>query len=201
MPEGSGTVPTDTSSNKIWGLYDPADTFFYYARRTLGHGWWVGAKTQIIRANFTRPADTTAYAAGDAITNSTSAPTVITFSGMAARNGGSGLIVAAGLVSSVNAATDLVADLVICDTTFTAVNDNAAFVLSDTEARTVLGVVQFATPVDIGANNTFWGVYGLNIPYVCGASSTSLFGMLVARNAYTPANAERFDLQLLVQLD
>lgn len=199
ITEGGTTAPVDSAATKIWGLYN--GTNLYLPRRTLGAGWWTGAYTQLLRQNFSRPADTTAYAAGDAITNSTTVPAVVTFSGAAFQNGGSGLIVAAMLVGSVNAATDLVADLLLFDTTFTASNDNSAFSVTDTEARTAIGVINFTTPTDLGANNTLWQATGLNIPYVCGGSSTSIFGGLVARNAYTPTSGERFDLQLAVQWD
>ena len=40
-----------------------------------------------VTATFTRPANTTAYAAGDVVNDSVSAPTVITFSGCAAAPG------------------------------------------------------------------------------------------------------------------
>lgn len=161
------------------------------------------AATKVITANFTRPSDTTAYAADDAVTDSTSAPTVITFANAARANGGSGLIVGAVLVKSTNDSTGESFDLLLADTTFAATNDNAAFAMSDAEARTLLGVVNFASATNTGANNrAYIGILPNGpIPFVCGAASTSLFGGLVARGAYAPANAERFDIRLLIQQD
>ncbi len=53
----------------------------------------VGGKSVQKSASFTRPADTTAYAANDAIADSTSAPTLLSFANCANANGGQGYIV------------------------------------------------------------------------------------------------------------
>ncbi len=51
----------------------------------------VGGKSVQKSASFTRPADTTAYAANDAVANSTSTPTLLSFANCANANGGQGL--------------------------------------------------------------------------------------------------------------
>ena len=50
--------------------------------------------------SFTRPADTTAYAANDAIADSTSAPTLLSFADCANANGGQGYIVKTRLLTN-----------------------------------------------------------------------------------------------------
>lgn len=197
--EGLSTVPTDTASTKLWGLRNDAADEYQIPRRTKGKGWWTGGYASVVTDTIVRPANTTAYAAGDVI--STTGGEILEFTGMAARNGASGLITTAHLIINTNQATDLVADLILFDTTLTVVADNAAMVATDGEAVTYCGVIQFTTPVDLGANNVAYTVTGLNLRYVCTASSTSIFGLLVARNAYTPASGDTFTIRLVTDLD
>lgn len=160
----------------------------------------VGYKTVTVDANFTRPADTTAYAANDAVTNSTSAPTIITLSNMARLSGGSGVILDAMLIDESNPATVGSFDLMLYDTTFTPNNDNAAFTPSTTVQRTFVGRISFNTQIVSGTNSQAYHVTGLNIGFTC-VGSANLFAELVARNAYTPASAGRFDIRLKVRQD
>ena len=59
----------------------------------------VGGKSVQKSASFTRPADTTAYAANDAIADSTSAPTLLSFA-LYKYNGGQGYIVKTRLLTN-----------------------------------------------------------------------------------------------------
>lgn len=164
---------------------------------------FVGAKQVNSSTNFTRPADTTAYAAGDAVTNSTSAPVVLTFASVARANGGSGVVIAAQMVDSASQATKGNFELWLFDTTVTPDNDNAVFTPTDAECATLIGIVQFATAfvgdATAGAGgNAVYVAQGLTIPFTCGGASTSIFGLLVLRNAYTPVSAEVFTIRLTV---
>src|SRR5262245_45424593 len=73
----------------------------------------------------TRPADTTAYAANDALSDSTSAPTSggFTFSSAARASGGSGIITDAIIGTSNDAGTLLQGEIWIFDTSVTNIND------------------------------------------------------------------------------
>lgn len=161
-----------------------------------------GGKTAIAEASFTRPADTTAYAAGDQVCNSTSAPTIMTFSGVTSFDGGGGVIHAAALISSVDAATGPEFDLLLFDTTATMANDNAACAVTDAEMLTFIGVIPFlaADQKSCGANAVTQN-RSVGLPFKCVSGSTSIYGMLVARNAYTPGNAEVFKVRLSVLQD
>lgn len=164
---------------------------------------FVGSKQKTISTNFTRPADTNAYAAGDAVTNSTSAPSILTFDAVARANAGSGVIVGAVLIDSANQATKGQFELWLYDTSFSADNDNAAFTPSDGETETLIGVIEFNIPkvgdATSGAGgNCVYPVPNLSIPYTCGGSSDDIFGLLVVRNAYTPVSAEKFTVRLFV---
>lgn len=170
-----------------------------------------GGYSNKLKGSITRPADTNAYAVADAITDSNSAPTVLTIAGFGRQNGGSGVITGMRLISSANQATKPDIDVFVFDTTFTPDNDNAAFTPTDAELETCLGVVRFrGTDVVVGDANS--GASGnvlypnpLNgfspIAYKCGAGTTGLFFALVARNAYTPVSGEKFTLIADVQQD
>lgn len=169
----------------------------------------VGGKTKVVNASFSRPADTTAYAAGDAVTNSTSSPTVITFDGCARANAGTGFITGATLVDSANQATKGSFELWVFDTTVTPDNDNAVFTPSDSELATLVCVIAFDTAYigdatsGAGGNCVYSGsiVGGGYKAFKCGASSDDLFGLIVVRNAYTPVSSESFTIRLEISQD
>jgi len=141
----------------------------------------------------TRPSDTTAYAANDAWANSTSAPTTggFTLSSAARVSGGSGIITDVVIVSSNDPATLLQGELWIFDNAVTAVNDNAAFALSDADALELVGVVPFTLVTTVGGSgtNSFAAVTGLNIGFAA-VGSANLRYLVKVKNAYTPASGE-----------
>jgi len=161
-----------------------------------------GGKTSISEASFTRPADTTAYTIGDQVCNSTSAPTILTFTEATSFVGGGGVIHAACLITSVDAATGPEFDLLLFDTAATMANDNAACAVTDAEMLTFIGVIPFlaADQKSVGANAVTQN-RSVGLPFKCTTNSTSIFGMLVARNAYAPANAEAFKVRLSILQD
>ena len=140
--------------------------------------------------DITRPADTTAYAANDALANSTSSPTTggFTFTGAARKSGGSGIITDAVIVSSNPAGTPLQGEIWLFDSAVTAINDNAAFALSDSDAKLFVGKIAFTVAVD-ATNNSQAHVTGLNIMFTC-VGSANLRYLVKVKNAYAPANAE-----------
>ena len=176
---------------------------------TENHLGEVGGKTAVVSGSITRPADTTAYAAGDAVTDSTSSPTTLTFSNAARVNQGSGVIVGATLVDSANQTTKGDFDLLIFDTTYTPDNDNAVFTPTDAELETCIGVIRFASGSFVigdatsgaGGNAFCSGTITNNIAFKCGSGSASLFGALVARSAYTPVSGEKFTIRLRILQD
>ena len=160
-----------TGSNVIGGIFGSADTG---------------------EATVTRPADTTAYAAGDVWADSTSAPTAggFTLSNMARISGGSGVITDLILVSGVANST-LQGQILIFDAAVTAVNDNAALTLTDAEALDLVAVVPFNFAVGgvSATNNTTLSLSNLGISYKCVGSANLRFLIRVAA-AYTPTSAE-----------
>jgi hypothetical protein len=162
----------------------------------------VGGYSKIVTATLTRPNDTTAYAAGDQVADSTSAPTILTFSNCGRTSGGSGVIVGATLIDHSNQATAPDLELWIFNTTATPNNDNAAFAPSDNTADTCIGVIHFTASYagdSATSGNKFYDAGPFSIPYVC--TTTDLYGMLVVRNAYTPTAQEVWKVALRLLQD
>jgi hypothetical protein len=166
----------------------------------------------IISTSYDRPADTTAYTAGDALSNSTSAPLALTFA--AGRfNGAGGDIVAAHMVDSANQATKLACELWLFQGSAAPVadNDNAAFTPTDAELAALVGVIQFTAAnafvgdATAGAGGNAITVGGhltspnFRLPFRCDPSLSSIFGLVVVRNAFTPVSAEKFTFRLHIR--
>lgn len=159
--------------------------------------------TVCIEATFTRPNDTNIYANGDSICNSTSAPATMTFAGMVKGAGLSGLLQGAVLITSVAGSTSMEADLLLFDTSITPSNDNSAFTPSDGDAEKCVAVIQFRSAAGgskLGANMVY-DAGTLGRAFKCASGSTSLYGVLVARNAYTPGAQEVIRVRLYVIQD
>jgi hypothetical protein len=126
------------------------------------------------------------YQVGDALADSTTVPVTggYTFTAAARASGGSGMIVDACIATSADVATRLSGELWIFNQAVTAVNDNAAFVVSDAEIKTCVGIIPFSL-IDAG-NNGYAHVTGLNFLYTCVGTANLRF-LIRARNAYTPA--------------
>lgn len=160
-----------------------------------------------VLGSFTRPNNTTQYASGDVINDSASAPTPITFSGVGDLPGGGGLIVAAALIDGAAQATKLDGELWLFDTAPALDNDNAPFTPTDAELQALIGVIDLGdTPVvgdatsGIGGNCVFQSGPSSNLPlpFKCVSGSQALYGVIVARNAYTPVALETFAVRLWV---
>jgi hypothetical protein len=154
-----------------------------------------------VKVDVTRPADTTAYAAGDAMSNSTTAPTTggFTITDAARKSGGSGLITDVCVASSNDPGTRLNGEIYFWDQSVTNINDNAAFQVTDAEIKNCLGVVPFSL-YDAG-NNHYAHITGLNILFTCVGSANLRF-LIRVRAAYTPANAEVLSFTFkILQLD
>jgi hypothetical protein len=143
----------------------------------------------------TRPADVLAYAAGDAISDSTTAPTTggFTLSSVARISGGFALVTGCTIITDNDPATRLSGEVLLFNTAFTNVNDNTAFVVSDAEALTYEGAIPFSM-YDMG-NNGVAEIQNLSKIVKCVGSADLRFAMR-ARNAYTPASAEVFTVIL-----
>lgn len=157
-------------------------------------------------ASFTRPGDTNAYAEGDLVANSTTAGSVepMEFPGLVGISGFPVAISRIRVSKSGNVLTNAQFRLHIFAAEPTAsAGDNAAFNSSETYA--VASVANLLTSIDITLDKAGTAAaIGVAIPTVSSLyvqpivipPAGSLFALLEARAAYTPANAEVFTVTL-----
>lgn len=169
------------------------------ASNALAVGGQIGGFTLNPSANFTRPGDTTAYASGDLVANSTTAGSVTPLSFSIARvAAGSVCIRKARLKKSGTSTTNASFRLhLYTSSPGTITNgDNAAW---STSHSGYVGSFDFAAAdalafTDAAAINGT-PVKGSEISVKL-ASGQTLYGLLEARAAYTPGNAEVFTVEL-----
>jgi len=157
----------------------------------------VAGKTVTASASFTRPANTTAYTAKDAVANSASSPAVLTFSDMAGEEGGAGYLVKARLMTnqSANAARFR---LHLFHTAPTPVNDNDQQTLLWANRANRVGHVDFDACQTEGTGSDAANTSNttLRLAFVCAAASKVLYGLLEALDAFTPASEQQFFVEL-----
>lgn len=158
--------------------------------------------TQAASATIARPADTTPYTSGDLVANSVTAGSVtnLQFTTLARISGGSGVIVGAQIQKSTNSVTNAAFRLHLFNTapTYTSNGDNTAMTtVVVASAKGYLGYIDISAMV--GFSDVAWGSGAPDnsrggIPYV--ATAQIIYGLLEARGAYTPGNAEVFTITL-----
>lgn len=167
----------------------------------------VGGVTAVATAYIVRPADTTAYDINDQVATTTTAATNSNLVFQVARvDGGSGVISSAVMIDSTAETTKLSADLLLFDQPVTNAADNAAAAITDAEMEHLLpnGVISFDGTASgnfkTGGANGAVSVGNINIPFVCIGTGV-IYGVVVARNAYTPISAEKLTFRLGVLQD
>ena len=134
----------------------------------------------------TRPADTSAYTAGDAFANSTSAPTAGGFvlTSVVAATGKSAILTDIIIESSNVPTTPLQGEIWLFNASVTAINDNAAFTAP---SITPIAIIPFALS-NVGTKsyaNVEIGGRG-----ILTSGSANLNFLVRVANAYVPASAE-----------
>lgn len=154
-----------------------------------------------VSASFNRPADTTTYAVGDAMTNSTSSPTVfqLDLSTVGAVNGQAIEIRKIAIISSAKQATLPLINAYLSSTTFTATNDNSALDIDDTTIESG-GMFISCDEQNYTASNSIVAKSSLNSPMVLAAADNKIYGTLQAANAYVPVSGEKLTIVAWVAL-
>jgi hypothetical protein len=164
---------------------------------------WEGVVYGVISrpsANFTRPANTTAYALGDLVANSVTNTSVTAMSFTVARvAAGSGMIRRCRIRKSGTSTSSAVFRLHLYNTTPSTITNGDNGVFSTSGVDTYLGAF------DVNVDRAFTdGAAGNGVPITGNeinfklASGTTVVGFLEARAAYTPASAEVFTVDLEV---
>lgn len=150
-----------------------------------------GGRVINVAGTLTRTNSGSIYAAGDAITDSACTPTAITFTNCARVAAGMGTIIGAHLVDNHNQTTALVSELWLYNTSPSPDADNAVFTPTAAELLKLVGIMQFNNSfigdatAGSGGNQVNLASLTNYIPFVCAAADRNLYGLIVARNAYT----------------
>lgn len=149
-----------------------------------------------------RPDNTTAYAAGDAISDNATTPTSAGAFALecARRPGGSGVISEVILLKDDDDVTNADFDLLLFHTlpAFAGWEDNAPLAITAEEMKDLVAAYTFAAAswVDVNTANVQVATLDHERPFVCAPSDTNLYGILVAGGAYTPAAEEEFTITI-----
>jgi hypothetical protein len=161
-------------------------------------------RLQAHAATITRPDDTTAYAAKDAIADSASAPTALTFTRLGRELNGEGYITGARIATN-QAANVARFKLHLYRVAPTAINDNAAFTLLWANRATRIGAVTFAACATEGTGSDMAVAQaypsdggGLVLPFKCASTDDDVYGLLETLDAFTPAALQVFYIELTV---
>lgn len=157
------------------------------------HGF--GGINTVLSASYTRPNNTTAYAANDVI-NATVAANLEISTGM--KKGSSIFITSARI--RIDGHSSLPAGIgnfrvAFFDTAPTAIADNAAFDVNAADKAKFLGYIDIGTPVDLGSR--IWGqTDGINSQIKLAATSSTLYAQLITIGAYTPVANDVYTIML-----
>jgi hypothetical protein len=150
--------------------------------------------------SFTRPADTTQYAALDLVANSATAADVVPLSWSMKRLGGSGLLRGVRFYKSAASATAAVFNLHLYSATpgVPTNGDNGAFGIISAANNIGLVTVDMTTGGSAGTAGLFKRVGGVDICIDFANVNGVVFGLLTTGTAgtYTPADAETFRITL-----
>ena len=160
----------------------------------------VGGKSVQKSASFARPADTTAYAANDAIADSTSAPTLLSFANCANANGGQGYIVKTRLLTNQKTCTARFR-LSFYHTAPSPVNDNAPKpMLYANKDKLIWRIDLDPCNTEDTSSDAAFALSTALMPYVCAAADTSIYCILTTLDAFTPASAQQFFVEITCEL-
>lgn len=158
-----------------------------------------------VLSTITRPADTTAYTAGDVFGDTTYATLAV-----GSANGDTGRIVDAGLTLSVAPSTRPDFRVFFFDTAPSTFADNAVFAPTGTDLGYLIGWLDFpGSSADVpnggsGSTNLVYPCPGMMPPhgmfFKCGASSQNIFAYVVTLSGRTPAASEVVNLKIGVML-
>lgn len=165
----------------------------------------VGGTSLRPSATFTRPNDSNVYTANDAVNNSTSSPTVMSFTSAVRVSAGSGLITGATLVDEANQSTPGLFNLYLFTSSPTMTNDNAALAIQTGDLSNLIGMIPFNASYTSNAaagasGNRIFPSGPQSLAFKLG-SGTTIYGMLQAANAYTPVTNEVFIVYLSILAD
>lgn len=164
----------------------------------------LNTRRSVVSVEFTRPANTTAYAVGDIVSNSTVSTTILTFSNVLSA-GGKGKIVGVTVSTDEPSLTPEIRLHVYSQSTPTLAVDNAAFIELYADAAKKVGYIDLAamtSPASASGDAVSRTQnMSLNFPVKTSGSSKNLYGVLETRSTFTPASAQKFLVTVYVEID
>lgn len=162
----------------------------------------VGGRTAATSASLTRPADTTAYAVKDTVSNSTSATTPMTFA-IGRINGSTGYITKARLTTDQSTNTAQFRLHIFRTNAATVGADNAAHTLMWADRTLRIGYIDFGPCSTEGTGSD--SAQSLNadcrLAFSCDPADNNLYGVLETLTAFTPASGQQFHIALTAELN
>ena len=154
------------------------------------------AETFDVSASITRPANASAYAAGDAIadTTATASSAVNTFASVSGVNGGRIRLDEVSCTLSVVPGTTPTLELWILDSEPTAQADNAGLDFTDAENNTVVAVIPLVQTFS-ATNNMRLEATNLNRFISLASGTTTLWWELKVTNATTPSASDVYTVK------
>ena len=143
-----------------------------------------------------------AYDANDVISEHASTGTDWDFTGMARGNGGSGYIVGASVRSeSEGVVPQLTLYLFNTAPTTGALNDHAANTSPDPADTGFIGKIDFQALESVGTTDSYNEAVSTCLPkgFICASTSTTLYGILVTRTAFTQSATDDMTVTLVVE--
>lgn len=165
------------------------------------HLGMVSGQGASVTGEFTRPNDTTAYAAKD-VTGPASTG-LITFSGCSRVNAGTLYIVKAQLTTNLSTNTAGYRLHLYNSSSVSPIADNAQYALLWADRATRVGYIDFdpTTTEGTGSDSAISLNKDIRLHASCGASDRNLYGMLEVLSAQTPSAQQVFSIKLNVEQD
>lgn len=160
----------------------------------------VGGRMSRVNVTLTRPSDTTAYAANDAV--AASSPAYLSFPSIARVVDGSGYIVKARLTTNLSTDTKRYR-LHLYRTTGTAFADNAPFTLLDAAKGVKIGYIDFPACASEGTGSDSAEAINdsVRLAFSCSGGVITIYGLLETLDSGTPASAQVYHIELMADLN
>jgi len=169
-------------------------------------GFGIVGSSGRVSGTFTRPANTTAYTAGDVVSDNGTTTTLLEMSGVGRREGSSGYITGAMIITDQKSITPRLQVKLYNASNPTVSADNAA----SRELYADVGKMA-AIPFTLSAMSTATDTTNstmsksedamLRIPFQCASGTQSLYALVETLDAFTPTSGQSFTLVLFVDHD
>lgn len=167
---------------------------------TESHLGEVGGNLTMISTEFTRPANPTAYTAGDVVSDNATATTMQALANAARVSGGSGYVTGIRITTDKKSITPRIRVHLFNTTGADVAADNAAWKSIYADVSKYVGwwdMPAMITGTDsTNSTNSISEDLTLRLPYTCAA--TSLYYVLETLDAFTPASGEKFTVTVFV---